>query len=358
MLVFVVACSLLWALIYFALMLGIRRKQPNYPEFNPSVSVIIAAKNEEKNLSSHLPHILSQQYPEFEVIVSVNQTTDNTIKVLEKLQQQYPHLQWIERNNIPENTSPKKYALAQAILKAKHEHLLFTDADCIPNSKKWIANMIQPFANPKTEIVLGYSPYKQENSFLNSFIQYETTFTAVQYLGLAKIGLPYMGVGRNLAYKKSLFEKHTFESHKHILSGDDDLFINQTANKNNTVVQTNHDAWVYSTPQQQWASWYRQKSRHISTGKHYKNIHLFILGIISLFNILLPFLPFLYFLIQEKFYIFALPLLLVYFCTAVLFKLYRVRIKTAHFILLPFAYSLYQVIFSIKGIFSNKHKTW
>jgi cellulose synthase/poly-beta-1,6-N-acetylglucosamine synthase-like glycosyltransferase len=332
-------------------------KSYNYNN-NPPVSVIIAAKNEADNLSKYLIYILTQQYPEFEVIIAVNNTTDHTIQLLKQLQQHYAHLRWVEIQNIPENTSPKKYALSQAIQQAKYNHLLFTDADCFPNSNLWIQKMIQPFANSKTEVVLGYSPYQQKKGLLNSFIQYETVFTAIQYLGLAWLGMPYMGVGRNLAYKKSLFEKYTFDTHTHILSGDDDLLVNQAGNKTNTAIQVNREAWVYSIPKKSWKEWYTQKNRHISTGKYYKKIHLFVLGILSFLNFILPFLPFLYFLIQEKFYIFASPLVFVYSYTIVVFKKYHIRIKSAHFILLSYLYSMYQAVFSIKGIFSKKHKTW
>lgn len=356
--IFVLLCAILWGMIYFTLFFVSQKNDVKQYCFTPPVSVIIAAKNEAENLALHLPYILTQEYPEFEVIIAVNNTTDTTIQVLEHLQQEYSHLKWIEINTVPEKFSPKKYALAQAIQRAKYEYLLFTDADCVPNSNTWIKIMMSSFANPKIEMVLGYSPYKRENTILNSFIQYETIFTAIQYLGLAQLGIPYMGVGRNIAYKKSLFQKYTFNTHKHILSGDDDLFVNQTANKTNIAIQITEKAWVYSIPKKTWQSWYRQKSRHISTGKYYKIYHLIILGILSLLNFILPFLPFLYFLIQEKIYIFAIPLVFVYFYTTVLFSRYCIRIRPIHFILLPFLYSVYQAVFSIKGIFSKKHKTW
>lgn len=356
--IFVLTCTFLWIGIYFTLWFVVQKNRIKAKSFTPPVSVIIAAKNEAENLRKYLVYILSQHYPEFEVIIAVNQTSDNTTEILQEFKKEYPFLQWIETEPVPENISPKKHALTQAIQQSKYEHLLFTDADCIPNSPNWITHMVIPFTNPETEIVLGYSPYKQENSLLNSFIQYETLFTAIQYLGLAKSGMPYMGVGRNLAYKKSLFEKYTFNTHADIFSGDDDLFVNQVANKTNTDIQTHRDAWVYSVPEKNWHSWYRQKSRHLSTGKYYKPLHLFVLGIMSLLNLVLPFLPFLCFLIREKFYIFAIPLMLVYLYTAVSFKQYLIKIKVPHFILLPFMYSLYQTASGAKGIFSKKHTTW
>lgn len=357
MLFFTLLITILWIIVYFTLFFLSRKIQP-YPSFQSPVSVIIAAKNEADNLSVHLPKILSQQYPEFEVIIAVNQTTDNTLSILRDIQQDYPHLRWVEIKTIPENLSPKKYALAHAIQEAKHEYILCTDADCIPNTPQWIASMMSPFAFSSIEIVLGYSPYQQENTLLNSFIQYETLLTAIQYLGLARLGMPYMGVGRNLAYKKTLFQRYNFDNHKHILSGDDDLLVNQAANSKNTAIQSDKLAWVYSIPKKNWHSWYKQKSRHITTGKHYKHIHLIILSIIGMFNFILPFLPFLYFIVQKNFYIFALPLMLMYAYTFVLFRKYHVKPSIAHFFLLPYMYNLYQIVFSIKGIFTNKNRTW
>lgn len=132
------------------------------------------------------------------------------------------------------------------------------------------------------EIGLGYSPYTKHPGFLNLFIRYETVWTAVQYLSFALAGLPYMGVGRNLIYKKELFARaNGFKQHEHIASGDDDLFINAVANKDNTTVILHPESFILSEPKTDWRSYVRQKQRHLSTGTSYQLRHQILLGLFS-----------------------------------------------------------------------------
>src|SRR5581483_1786901 len=131
----------------------------------------------------------------------------------------------------------KKFALTMGIKASKNEYLLFTDADCRPASANWITRMAVNF-NRSTEIVLGYSPYQSAGGLLNSFIRFETIRTAINYLSAALAGNPYMGIGRNLAYTKTLFFKNKgFASHMHVMSGDDDLFVNENATAGNTTIE-------------------------------------------------------------------------------------------------------------------------
>ena len=161
----------------------------------------------------------------------------------------------------------KKFPLSIGIKSSKHEILLLTDADCIPASENWIQKMQAGFSEG-IEIVLGYGGYKKRKGLLNFLVRYEAFHTALQYLSMALGGLPYMGVGRNLAYKKSLFyQQKGFAAHHHLPGGDDDLFINSCASKRNTAVCIDQEAFTYSTPPATWKSWYLQKRRHNSTGR-------------------------------------------------------------------------------------------
>lgn len=110
-------------------------------------------------------------------------------------------------------------------------------------------------------IVLGYGAYeKVKNSFLNKIIRFETMLTATQYFSWAKIGKPYMGVGRNLAYKKEeFFNVRGFMDHMKIRSGDDDLFINQAATKKNTAILYTPESFTFSEPKTTFSSWVYQK---------------------------------------------------------------------------------------------------
>ncbi|MEO8774164.1 MAG: glycosyl transferase family 2, partial [Gelidibacter sp.] len=174
----------------------------------------------------------------------------------------------------------KKYALTLGIKSATHNHLLFTDADCKPSSNEWISEMIGCFSEDH-QIILGYGAYaKVKNSFLNKLIRFETLMTAIQYFSYCKLGQPYMGVGRNLAYTKDLFfEARGFMDHMHIKSGDDDLFVNQIASAKNTIICLSKNSFTESLPKKSYSDWMVQKRRHITTATHYKQKHKVMLSL-------------------------------------------------------------------------------
>lgn len=248
--------------------------QPNFPP----VSVIICAHNEQDNLREYLSSILEQDYPEFEVIVVNDCSFDDTKWVLQEFAAKYPHLRIIEIKEHINLKHSKKFALTMGIKGAKHEYLLMTDADCLPNSSNWLKEMAGAFQGSK-EIILGYSPYFRHPGFLNRLIRFETTHTAMSYLSYALLGDAYMGVGRNLAYSKALFFKaRGFTEHMHIKSGDDDLFVNANATKQNVQISIAEDAMVYSAPKMTWKSYYKQKARHAGASVIYKGRHQRMLG--------------------------------------------------------------------------------
>ena len=234
------------------------------------VSVIICAKNEAENLRNYLPKILKQNYKKYEVIVVDDASTDDTPKVLKQLEETYKKLKTVTIKPEEKLSLGKKNALSIGIKASQYDILLLTDADCYPTSQNWLRHM-QSLAHGEIEIVFGYGPYEKNNNFLNKIIQFETTHTAIQYLSLALWGLPYMGVGRNLLYNKNLyFENQGFAKHKHIASGDDDLFINEVATTKNTAICISKEAFMYSKPKTNYKNYNVQKNRHFSTAKHYK----------------------------------------------------------------------------------------
>lgn len=237
------------------------------------VSVIICAKNEASNLKKFLPLVLQQDYPEFQVVVVNDCSEDDSEIVLEELQQLYPHLYVTSVKSDPIYRHGKKLAISLGIKAAKYEHLVFTDADCFPASKVWLRSMARHFTEKK-QLILGLSPYEQEKGFLHQVIAYETLQTAISYISSALRGVTYMGVGRNMAYTKSLFYKNNgFSGHTHLLSGDDDLFVNKAATPENVAIELSHEAMTYSLPKQHWGDYFKQKRRHMSTGPLYKKRH-------------------------------------------------------------------------------------
>ncbi len=238
------------------------------------VSVIISARNEAKNLVDYLPLILEQQYLQYEVVVVNDCSVDNSHWILQDLQSRYPHLKVVTVTEHPRFKTGKKFALTMGIKAASYEHLLFTDADCAPASAYWIAHMASKFHNADTEIVLGYSPYIKERGFINAFTRFETLKTGMNYLSAVLAKNPYMGIGRNLAYTKTLFFKNKgFAAHMHLMAGDDDLFVNQHATPNNTVIEIQPEAFTRTPAKNTFSSYFKQKKRHMGVGKYYQNRH-------------------------------------------------------------------------------------
>lgn len=262
--------------LYFYLSLWFHRHAGSESE-KPPVSVIICARNEEYNLREHLPLILEQDYPEYEVIVVNDCSDDGSYNVLGEYLQRYPHLKVSNLTKDPKFTHNKKFAQFIGVKASKNEYLLFTDADCKPVSDKWIEKMVSGFANG-TELVLGYGGYLKRKGMLNRYIRYDTLIIALQYIGMAIRGIPYMGVGRNLAYKKAVFYRNRgFGQYNNLNSGDDDLFVNAVANSGNTAVEFRQEAHTRSVPSTTFASWFSQKSRHFTTARYYKLKHKVLL---------------------------------------------------------------------------------
>ncbi len=242
------------------------------------LSVIICAKNEELNLDKFLPSVLTQDYPDYEVIVVNDCSTDNSDLIIGKYIKQYPHLRTTTITEDKKFTHGKKLALTIGIKAAKNEILVFTDADCMPVSSQWLSKIQRNFRS-RISIVTGYGGYFSKFGLLNNYIRYDTLIIALQYLSYKLAGFPYMGVGRNLAYRKSLFfEKKGFASHYHLLSGDDDLFVNENANKSNTEIEISKESHTRSVPAGSFRQWFKQKKRHFVTGKYYKGKHKFLLA--------------------------------------------------------------------------------
>ena len=237
----------------------------------PAVSVIVCAHNEYDNLQDYLSILLEQDYPCYEVIVVDDSSEDGSDLLLERWSRQYGNLYHTFVPRGARVLSNKKLALTIGIKAAHYDYLLLTDADCRPESKHWIREMMKGFANQQTEVVLGFSPYFEKKGLLNHIIGYDTLFNGLQYMGMARAGKPYMGVGRNLAYKReTFFSVGGFKGLLGNRAGDDDLFVNRIANAANTVVVNNPNSIVWSVPKTTWREWFHQKRRHLSVSPQYR----------------------------------------------------------------------------------------
>jgi biofilm PGA synthesis N-glycosyltransferase PgaC len=365
-LLFFLVLALLAQLYYFYGVFGkLSFYKPTPPHKNKPepVSVIIAARNESENLQRNLRSILEQDYPNFEVIVVNDCSWDDSQKVLEEMQQEYKHLQvsqLIEQEKYP---TGKKFAITIGVKASQHDILVFTDADCVPASNQWLRNMQSRFDGNK-EIVLGYSPYDKEKGFLNRYIRFETFYTALFYFSMAIMKKPFMGVGRNLAYRKEVFFRHKgFANHQHILSGDDDLFVNEAATPYNVAIEIAPESFVNSDPKKDFESWSRQKSRHMTTGKFYKKEHKVFLGgyyssLMLFYGALIAAL-----IVNSQ----TWPVVLIIYSLRlisqeVVFYLAAKKLKATSIILalplLDFLYVFYLLVYGTKGLFTRNRREW
>lgn len=293
---------------------------------NIPISVIICAKNEAENLRNFLPFVINQNYKNFEIVLINDASTDSTLAIMEVYAKKHNKIKIVNVENTDAFWENKKYALTLGIKAASNDYLLFTDADCKPVSKNWITKMTESFSEEK-QIILGYGKYQKESKLVNLFVRYETLLSAIQYFSYAKLGSPYMGVGRNLAYHRSAFFKvKGFIKHMHIRSGDDDLFIQDASNGENTTICTEENSFTKSKAPDSFKNWFRQKRRHVSTANHYKKIHQFLLGLFF----------------TSKFFFFLLAIVCLFLFS---WKL-----------ILPFVISYYSTTFIIVGISAKKLK--
>ena len=274
--------------LWFFMRLAFYRKPAKARSIQHPVSVVICARDEAQNLSEHLPQVCTQDYKTtYEVVAVDDNSFDDSKYVLEQLSKTYRQLRPIALKQEARLIQGKKFPLSVGIKEAKYEVLLLTDADCKPASEQWVERMQDGYYHDGIEVVLGYGGYEKKPGLLNKLIRFETYLSALQYLSYALAGMPYMGVGRNLSYKKGLFFHHKgFAMHNQIPGGDDDLFINRVATKKNTAIVIDPEAFTYSEPKTSWSSWRRQKIRHYSTSRYYKQSHRLLLSTYAASHIL------------------------------------------------------------------------
>ncbi len=279
------ACILIQCVHFIVIMVRLSRPLPERKSELKPISIIVCAHDEEENLMELLPLLFEQAYPSFEVIVVDDRSNDGTHDYLLEASATYKKLRYLTVGHLPEHMNGKKYGLTLAIKAARYDRILLTDADCRPAGMQWLHEMTAAFSD-QTDFILGHSMYTSEKGMLNRFIRYETWWTAIHYLSAALGGNPYMGTGRNLAYKKSVFlENKGFRGFGHIVGGDDDLFINRYAKGKNTAVVLSEESFTFSEPKRTWQEYFIQKLRHLSVGRYYRPATRITLGVLSLSHI-------------------------------------------------------------------------
>jgi glycosyltransferase involved in cell wall biosynthesis len=274
--------------LFFFKRLATYKSEPKLQSQEYPVSVIICARDEAHNIVKNLPGILVQDYKTTHEIIVVNDNSQDESKyLLDEFKKSFKNLVPIDLTQEAKMIPGKKFPLSMGIKTAKYEVVLLTDADCVPASEFWLQKM-QAAYQPGVEIVLGYGAYYKMPGLLNKLIRFETFHSALQYFSYALAGHPYMGVGRNLSYKKALFFNNKgFSAINQIPGGDDDLFINKVATPTNTAIMVDPDTFTFSSPKRTWDEWWSQKNRHYSAARYYKPKYKRLLGIYSLSHALL-----------------------------------------------------------------------
>ncbi len=235
------------------------------------VTVLVAAHNEFTNLKTLIPKLFEQNYSNYDVMIVNDRSTDRTKKLLEEMMEIYPRLRTVTIKYTPGHVTPKKFALTLGIKVAKNDVILLTDADCIPQTENWIKKMTSPIRERGKTFSLGFSGYENKPGFLNSWIQYETLLTALFYMSFGLWKKPFMGIGRNMSYRKNFFlEVKAFKGFWHVEGGDDDLFVNQYATGKNTAIVIDPEANTISHPKTNQKEYFIQKKRHLHAGKYYR----------------------------------------------------------------------------------------
>jgi glycosyltransferase involved in cell wall biosynthesis len=249
-----------------------------------SVSIIISAHNEEANLRKNLPYFLNQDHESYEVVVINDGSWDDTPYLVRDFQKSYSNLKLVDIDKDMKRTAGKKMALTLGIKAATHDRLVFSDADCFPVDRGWLRRMDMALTN---DFVLGYGRYEKRPGFLNRIIRYDTFHAACLYFSKAYKGKAYMGVGRNLAYTRSIYDDSGgFKGHYHIAAGDDDLFVNHNARKGSASIVMDEKSHTISIPKRKFPDWFKQKRRHISVSGAYSKESKRFLGIYHLGQLL------------------------------------------------------------------------
>lgn len=296
--------------------LAFYRPEKHIQKYSAKISVVICSKNEILGLQKLLPVLLKQKYPDFEILIVDDQSDDGSVDYISTLNDSritiFTHYK---------KQAGKKELLIAGIEKAKGDFILCCDADCMPSSDLWISQMTQELVNNDIEIVLGYAPFYNSNRCINLIARYENFMTATFYLSFALASNPYMGVGRNLLFKKSLYQRYaSIIMAIPTLSGDDDLFIQFAATSKNTSICIEPNAFVYSSAKNQWASFLQQKTRHISSGYYYTFFHKLALAAYpgSLLLMCVSFITILFFVPNMR--IISFIMLVLYLTLALLIK--------------------------------------
>lgn len=239
-----------------------------------SVTIIVAARNEEKNIATCLQHLLAQDYPQelLEIIAVDDRSTDGTAAAILKLQKEQSQVKLIQIRDCPANISGKKNAIDKGIAGAQGSIIMTTDADCRPG-RRWVAKIVTYF-DPAVGMVAGYNPYQLPQgraSFFQRVLHLDYFAMACVAAATANLGYPVSCSGGNLAYRRKVYETLGFGSAAGLASGDDDLFLQRVREETNWEIRfaSEQESCVPTQPPQNFREFVQQRIRYASKGLYY-----------------------------------------------------------------------------------------
>ena len=245
------------------------KRQPKTDGELEPVSIVLCARDAYEYLIELVPVLLGQDYPDFEIVIVNDCSDDETEEYLKDLERKEPRIKPVRLKQHLNFFNGKKFPLSMGIKSAQNDLIVLTDCNCMPTNDQWLRSVVNCYGK-NTEVVIGYSPYIRKKGLLNYLMRFDAVQNALLYLSAALKGRPYMGVGKNLSYRKELFYRNKgFTSHYTTSVGDDDLFVSQVATKKNTEVLIDPDNAILTTPVSNFHQWSRQKSSRYSTVRQY-----------------------------------------------------------------------------------------
>jgi len=300
-----VLAATFYLVIHTGLIIGLKRCKQTKITLHPFVSVIVAARNEERTIGQVLDCLLKQTYAHYEIIIINDRSTDNMAAIIADFQKKNPAIKRIDIFTVPSDMPAKKNALRSGIETSKGEILCFTDADCFP-PPTWLAELVQQF-EPKVGMVAGYSPYTIPSDktitsrilkkMFFKFIAYEEFRAAIWSSGAIGWNLGWLCTGRNLAYRRKVYnEAGGFEKIKHSVSGDDDLFLQLVRKQTDWEIRyiKTRESFVPTVSPADFRSFVEQRKRHFSASKVFTFPMMLFFFFYHFANLLLFFSPFLF----------------------------------------------------------------
>jgi cellulose synthase/poly-beta-1,6-N-acetylglucosamine synthase-like glycosyltransferase len=228
-------------LIYFSLILSLTRGWSRIKQFDPDknckpdeifTSIIIAARNEEENISFCLRDLIGQDFPKsgFEVIIVDDHSEDATVSEVKKIQANYPNVKLLSLSAMQLAEGGKKAAVAEGVRRTKGELIITTDADC-RFEKHWLSTFVAYYQQHQPVMISGPVVFSPQSRFAGKFMELEFISLVVSGAGALGLKKPLMCNGANLAFRRDVFlELNAFDSNKNWASGDD-MFLMHSIRK-------------------------------------------------------------------------------------------------------------------------------